>query len=336
MADMRNSIALLCVAATSMAHAQRVLHFTATSGYDHGTRDVSFALFTGIATELGIDVVNDPIGTVLSDASALGEFDAIIFSNTSGNDILDATQRANFEQWVNAGGHVMGIHAASDTYRHSTANGNNTGTWDFFAELIGASVQENPNHVIGTPPYEMTHIGQHASTDNLPDPWLKNEEYYYWEYGYYDPDNTVVLEVEATVGPNGQVNSYDVARPMSWYRELENGSRVFYTALGHAASNYTDDALFHQHVKDALAWMLDGTTAVVPYERITRPTVVNEGNWLVITSQRPGTIRIIDPMGRLSHHAHSNGSHRVATHRWARGLYHITIGDDAVGSIAVH
>lgn len=319
-----------------MANAQRVLHFTATSGYDHGTRDASFALFTSIATELGIEVVNDPIGTVPSDASVLGEFDAIIFSNTSGNNFLNVTQRANFEQWMNAGGHVFGIHATSDTYRHSTANGNNTGAWDRYAELIGASVEENPNHVVGTPPHAMTPIGQHPSTANLPDPWLKNEAYYYWEGGYYDPANMVVLEVEETVGPNGQVNSYDVARPMSWYRELGNGSRVFYTALGHAVSDYTDDALFRQHVKDALAWMLDGSTAFVPHKRTIRPTVVNEGNWLVITSQRPGTIRILAPMGRLLHHAHSNGSHRVDVHRWAHGLYHIYFGDQAMELITVH
>ena len=64
----------------------------------------------------------------------------------------------------------------------------------------------------------MSHIGAHASTADLPDPRLKNEEYYYWEGGYYGTDNTEVLRVEGTVGPNGQENSYDAARPMSWYR----------------------------------------------------------------------------------------------------------------------
>lgn len=240
--------------------AQQVLHFTATSGFDHGTRDVSLAMFEDIASELGLTVINAPNGASFPDATALADMDVIIFSNTSGNNILTAQQRADLENWVANGGHVLGIHAASDTYRHSTANGNNTGAWDFYAELIGASVQENPNHVNGTSPYELSHIGTHPSTAALPDPWLKNEEYYYWEGGYFGPDNTVVLEVEATIGPNGQVNSYDAPRAMSWYRELPSGSRIFYTALGHAPSNFTEDDLFRQHMKDAVRWLLEGTT----------------------------------------------------------------------------
>lgn len=257
------SLCLLVLGFGSKAQP-RILHFTRTSGYDHGTRAVSFAMFQGIAQELGATLDDDQSGDPFSDAATLAAYDVIVFSNTSGNAILNAQQRSNFEDWVAGGGRVLGIHAASDTYRHSSANGGSTGAWDFYAELIGASVQENPNHVSGTPLYSMQHIGSHASTADLPDPWVKNEEYYYWEGGYYAPDNVEVLRVEETIGPNGLVNSYDAPRPMSWYRELPNGSRVFYTALGHAQSNYTSDAVFRTHIKDALAWLLNGTTGLQP------------------------------------------------------------------------
>ena len=171
---------------TELAAQQRVLHFTKTSGFDHNTREVSFAKFQSIAADLGVEVDDDATGVTFSDPSALALYDVIVFANTSGNAILDATQRANFEAYIANGGSMLGIHAASDTYRHSTANGNNTGTWDFYPELIGASVQENPNHVSGIPLYAMEHIGTHASTTNLPDPWEKNEEYYYWRDGSPD------------------------------------------------------------------------------------------------------------------------------------------------------
>lgn len=249
-------------ASTTLLAQPRVLHFTRTSGYDHGTREVSNTMFQGIAAEINTVIDDDQSASPLSDPAVLAQYAVIIFSNTSGNAILDAGQRANFEQWVASGGNVLGIHAASDTYRHSSANGNNTGTWDFYAELIGASVQENPNHVAGIPAYAMQHIGMHASTANLPDPWLKNEEYYYWEGGYFGTENNEVLRVEETIGPNGQVNSYDTPRPMSWYRILTNGSRVFYTALGHATENYTSDMLFRTHIKDALVWLLGDPQAI--------------------------------------------------------------------------
>lgn len=299
---MRNTISLLCVAASLFVNAQRVLHFTATSGYDHGTRDVSFAMFTSIGNEIGAEIVNDPTGTTFSDASALGEFDAVIFSNTSGNNILDATQRANFEQWVADGGDVLGIHAASDTYRHSTANGNNTGTWDFYPELIGASVQENPNHVNGTPTYTMQRVGAHPATYNVPDQWEKAEEYYYWENGFFAELNTPMLIVEETVGPNGEVNSYDAPRPMSWYR-TPSDSRVVYTALGHAASNFTDDVIFRAHVRDALAWLLEGTTGVnsqnsdtfAMYPNPANESLTVQSDLLVLN----GTLVLTDAVGRV-------------------------------------
>ncbi|MBL7983309.1 MAG: ThuA domain-containing protein [Flavobacteriales bacterium] len=258
---MRYSSTLLASIITLIVGAQpRILHFTRTSGFDHQTRGVSLAMFQSIASELGLLVDDDATSAPFSDSSTLAQYSVIVFSNTSGNAILNAQQQANFEAWVANGGRVMGIHAASDTYRHSTANGGNTGAWDFYAELIGASVQENPNHVSGTPQYSMQHMVTHASTANLPDPWVKNEEYYYWEGGYYGPNNVEVLRVEGTVGPNGQMNSYDAPRPMSWYRIEPNGSRVFYTALGHDQSNYTSDVLYRTHIRDALAWLLDGST----------------------------------------------------------------------------
>lgn len=257
---MRLIVLAALLASTALFAQPRVLHFTRTSGYDHGTREVSNAMFQSIGAEINALVDDDQSASPFSDPAVLAQYAVIVFSNTSGNAILDAQQRANFEQWVANGGSVMGIHAASDTYRHSSANGNNTGTWDFYSELIGASVQENPNHVAGTPAYTMQHVGLHASTANLPDPWVKDEEYYYWEGGYFGTDNTEALRVEETIGPNGQVNSYDAERPMSWFRILPNGSRVFYTALGHAQSNYTSDMLFRTHIRDAMVWLLGDAT----------------------------------------------------------------------------
>jgi type 1 glutamine amidotransferase len=297
---MRAQLLFVLAGMAITAHAQRILHFTATSGFDHQTRAVSFALFQDIAAAHGWDVVDDATGAHFSDAADLGTFVAVIFSNTTGDAILTEAQRANFEVWVEAGGRVLGIHSASDTYRHSTANGGNTGVWDFYPELLGASVRQSPNHVDGTPLYAMAHIGSHASTAGLPDPWEKNEEYYYWEGGYYRPDNVEVLRVEETAGPNGEVNPYDAPRPMSWYRELHNNGRVFYTALGHAASNYTDDALFRQHIDQALAWLLEGATAVADLQKPVLRTFPNPADEAVQLPGWPaGEVRVLDVAGRV-------------------------------------
>ena len=124
-----------------LVDGQQILHYTETSGFDHQTRAQSLAMFQDIAAQHGLTVVDDQDGSSFDDLAVLQQFAVVVFSNTSGDAILDPQQRANFEAYINGGGSYLGIHAASDTYRHSTANGGNTGTWDFYAELVGASVQ---------------------------------------------------------------------------------------------------------------------------------------------------------------------------------------------------
>ncbi len=324
---------LFCILLSAIdLQAQHILHFTGTTGHDHGTRTVSRDLFLAISDAHGWSITDDELGTSFSNAATLGQFDAIVFSNTSGDGLLDAEQRDHFEQWVANGGHVLGIHAASDTYRHSTANGGHTGTWDFYAELIGASVQEGPNHVDGTPAYALSHVGTHASTADLPDPWIKQEEYYYWEGGYFGPDNHVVLEVEQTIGPNGQVNSYDAPRPMSWYRELDNGSRVFYTALGHAPSNFTDDLLFREHLEDALVWLLEGPTSVEPITPTAflraYPVPASEVLTVLLSDPLTSELQVLDPMGRILRRTPARiGRNALSVHDLPAGTYLVRAGE---------
>lgn len=236
-----------------------VLHYTETSGWDHLTRNKSLSMFQSFPL---LNITQDNNGSEFDSLNTLLTYDLVIFSNTSGDQLLDSAQQSHFEQYIQNGGNFLGIHAATDTYRHSSANGTSTGSWDFYAETLGGSLQQNPNHVSGTPSYEIYKVGHHATTDSLPDPWLKNEEYYYWENGYLDTNIQVVLKVEETVGPNNQVNSYDSSRAVSWYKEQTNGSRIFYTSMGHADSNYTSDSLFQKHLLTATYWCLGVLTSL--------------------------------------------------------------------------
>ncbi|MFI5218736.1 MAG: ThuA domain-containing protein [Bacteroidia bacterium] len=233
----------------------KILHYTETSGFDHQTRGVSYDMFQQLGLQYNFTVDNDSSGDAFNTPASLQQYSVIVFANTTGDAILDSSQRNSFEQYISNGGNVIGIHSASDTYRHSTANGSNTGTWDFYPELIGASVQQNPSHVTGTPFYSMHSVQLHSLLTGIPDPWYKAEEYYYWQSGYFDSTgNNILLKVDSTIGPNGLVNSYDSARATAWYKILPTGNRVFYTSLGHAATNYTGDTLFINLIRNAILW----------------------------------------------------------------------------------
>ncbi len=231
------------------AQSFKVLHYSETSGFDHNTRANALAMLNALGAQHNFMVDDDQTGAAFDTLTNLQQYAVVVFSNTSGNTILDSTQRANFEQYINNGGALMGIHAASDTYRHSTANGGKTGTWDWYAETMGGSVQESPNHTASRYNGIIDVIGTHTTTNNVPNPWNKVEEYYYWENGYLNDSIVSVLEVRNT-GPN----SYDTVRPVSWYQNLLGGGRTFYTSLGHANSNYTADTSFQNHIRDAVLW----------------------------------------------------------------------------------
>ncbi|MEQ8908660.1 MAG: ThuA domain-containing protein [Vicingaceae bacterium] len=254
---MKNLFLLLFVSSSLFAQINpKILHYSETSGWDHQTRNQSYSMFQQFAFSGNATVVHDLDGSEFTSLSNLLSYDLIVFSNTSGSAILDSSQRSHFEQYISNGGNLLGMHAASDTYRHSTANGSPAGFWDFYAETLGGSVQQAPNHVSGTPVYDISKVASHPSLSNLPDPWAKPEEYYYWENGYLDTNNAIILKVEQTIGLNGMVNSYDSARSVSWYKILPTGSRIFYTSMGHARSNFTTDTLFQSHIFEASRWCM--------------------------------------------------------------------------------
>ncbi len=237
----------------------RILHYTETTGYDHNTRNQSGAMFQSWAAEMKYTVTSDNEGDEFNSLENLLTYAVVIFSNTSGNSGLSASQRANFEAYIAAGGSYLGIHAATDTYRHGSSNGGSKGTWDWYAETVaGASVQQSPNHTNQNHQNTMTHSeAGHPILTNLPDPWNKTEEYYYWESGFLAEGFTELLRVGSTGS-----NAYDVPRMMAHCRELPGGGRTFYTALGHASSNFSSNDQFRALITDALKWLLDAQSSL--------------------------------------------------------------------------
>lgn len=260
---MRSFLLLLTVCAVTTLSAQiRVLHYDETTGFDHNTRTQSLAYFTALGNTLGFTVTRDGNGSEFTTAN-LANFDLVIFSNTSGNSGLTQPQRDALENFVDVqGGSLLGIHAASDTYRHSSANGNRTGTWDWYAETLGGSVQQSPNHTRNNFPGTIVEIQDHPASENITFPWDKLEEYYYWENGYLNEDPSsginVILEVESTGS-----ETFDAQRPVAWFRQQASGARIFYTSLGHRADNFTGAFPdFENLLADATAWVLEAALPV--------------------------------------------------------------------------
>ena len=243
--------------------AFEILHFTKTNGFDHNTRSQSAQMFTDIGVDENFTITDSQDASVFDDLNRLLDYEVIVFSNTSGDDnpdtLLTSLQKSNLEEYIDQGGAYLGIHAASDTYR--------TG-WSYYNDLVGGIVQTNPNHTPNNYEGTMDVIGSHPSTENLPDPWEKREEYYYWQLNGGRLDTNEISET-LRVRSTGS-NSYDEARAISWYQEFDSGARSYYTALGHNRRDYTDvDAEFRQLIRDALCWLVEAESTILPIDLLS-------------------------------------------------------------------
>lgn len=248
---MKNLIISLVLVISFQIQAQdKVLVFTKTNGFTHPSIGAGVTMITNLGTANGLWTTTQTNNANDFTTANLAQYKAIVFCNTSGNNLLNATQRTAFENFISNGGGFVGIHAATDTYRD--------GSWPFYNELVGGIVQTSPNHTANNFNATMTVVNSHPSVDFLGTTWTKPEEYYYWRNngGYLYPGNINLLRVESTGN-----NNYDEARPISWYKEYAGG-RSFYTALGHNSSDYTGNTNFIKHVEEGIKYVIRNTLSI--------------------------------------------------------------------------
>ena len=227
-----------------------ILVFSKTNGFRHlegipaGNRAIEL-----IARANGWSTFITENGAVFN-AGDLARFDAVVFSNVTG-DVLNAEQERVFQQWLEGGGGWLGIHAAGD--------GSHAG-WSWYIDtLIGADFTA---HIMGPQFQNATVVlesQQHPAVDNIPDIWEHEEEWYSWaesprsrgftilatlDEGSYSPmQNFLGSEVDLSMGDH----------PVVWSRCVGQG-RAIYTAMGHKAEAF-DNPPFRKLLENALGWI---------------------------------------------------------------------------------
>ena len=111
---------------------QRVLVFSKTEGYRHASIEAGVIAINKLGRENGFKVFHTEDAAQFKEAF-LSLFSAVIFLNTT-KDVLDATQQAEFERYIQAGGGFVGVHAAADTEYH----------WSWYGKLVGAYFKSHP------------------------------------------------------------------------------------------------------------------------------------------------------------------------------------------------
>lgn len=215
-------------APVAVAHAPfRLLVFTRTLGFRHASIPAGIAAVEvlGAYNGFSVEATEDP--AAFSDAS-LARFAAVLFLNTTG-DVLDSTQQAAFQRYIEAGHGFAGVHFASDTEYG----------WLWYHALLGATFKAHPAIQQATVLIVDT---AHASTRGVSSPWVRTDEWYNFTA---QPVGVTLLAVVAESTYSG--GTMGSTHPMSWYHTYDGG-RAWYTAMGHTACSYAERPYLEQLV----------------------------------------------------------------------------------------
>jgi type 1 glutamine amidotransferase len=129
-------IGMVALLAAPQAHAQGedprfdVLVFSKTTGFRHTEAiNAGHAAITAMGEAQDFSVTSSEDAGLFTD-DGLRDFEVVVFLNTDGNGILNASQRTAFERWMQRGGGLVGIHA----------NANADRDWAWFEDMMGGAL----------------------------------------------------------------------------------------------------------------------------------------------------------------------------------------------------
>lgn len=209
--------------------ANRVLVYSLTLGYRHTSIPDGIAAIRqlGAANGFSVDATEDP--TQFTPAN-LARYKAIIFLNPSG-DILNATQRAAFQSYIQSGGGWVGVHNPNAL----TLDG-----WDWYTGLVSARyASELPTQATRLQIVDATQL----STSGLPNPWTFTTEAYNWDVNPKTRGAKVLINLDESSVTGGTMGA---DHPYAWYKAYDGG-RSWYTTGGANSPDYLD-ANFLKHL----------------------------------------------------------------------------------------
>lgn len=225
--------------------AYRVLVFSKTTGYRHGSIPDGIAAIQKLGRDHGFAVDTTEDSASFTDAN-LERYDAVVFLSTTGDPVTQPDEKAAFERYIQAGGGYLGIHAASDSGY----------TWAWYGGLVGAYFRDHP--AIQPALIRIEGHGTEATRD-LPNKWWRTDEWYNFQTNPRGTVRVLARIDESTYNPVGYTGgSMGKDHPMAWCHRYDGG-RAVYTALGHTNASYAEP-LFLTHLLGAIRMAAGQTT----------------------------------------------------------------------------
>ena len=205
---------------------------TATAGFRHDSIATARQVVTGLGTASGQFTVTSTEDISAINAATLANYDVLFFALTSGELAFTADQKTAILAFVSNGKGFLGAHSATDTLYQ----------WPEYGALVGAYFKEHPWTQQAS---VIVENGAHPATAGIGDRFSLEEEFYTFRE---NPRNRVQVLLRLDAASVGSSGDY----PLAWVQSYGNG-RVYYNALGHFASTWTDPR-FQRQLTGAILW----------------------------------------------------------------------------------
>ena len=258
------STLLICASrltSTAASTKKKVLIVSVTKGFRHSSIPTGEEIIKALGDKTGlwdVDFVRtDEEMAQKMTAAGLTKYGAIVFNNSTGD--LPLPDRQALLDWVKAGGGVIGIHAATDSFKVT----NESPGWPDYIDMMGAQfVGHGPQAEVEC----LVETRNHPATADLP--WqfkVLEEVYLFKDFSRDKVRGLITLDKHPNTGEPGDY-------PISWVRNYGKG-RVFYTSLGHREDLWSNE-LFQRHLTGGIRWALGlapgSARPAPPPSRITR------------------------------------------------------------------
>ena len=225
--------------------ALSVLLFSKTSGYRHEAAiHAAEHSLRSLAEQHGWDLFATENAAIFNDEQ-LARFDVVFANNTTG-DNWTALQKQAFQRFVEGGGGVVAVHGALGTrYRDGDWYTDSLLLGRFVGHPLSPQLQEAAVQVLDR---------EHPATRHLPSLWMRTDEWYSFEISARGLGAHVLATLdESSYQPEAFFQDLRMGdHPIIWAHCPGRG-RVFYSALGHSANAYADEA-HQQMLRGAIAW----------------------------------------------------------------------------------
>jgi type 1 glutamine amidotransferase len=232
-----SAIAASLIAPAARAVDFRILVFTKTEGFRHDSIPTGIAAIQALAAanDFSVDATEDGAAFTIAN---LQQYAAVVWLCATG-DVLDGAQQAAFEQYIQAGGGYVGVHAAADCEYD----------WPWYGQLLGNGAWFYSH------PAPQTAILNVADPDDLstahyPPSFSFSDEWYNFQANPRSAVHVLLTIDESTY--DAGFGAMGVDHPISWRHEFDGG-RAWYTAMGHPDETYLD-AGFRQHLLGGIRW----------------------------------------------------------------------------------